>query len=119
MKLFILLIFVSIINFFNSLNAQELRLNEVHNLNSKVFFMRHALAPGNGDPENFKLDDCSTQRNLSNDGIYQARKISNEFKKKKMIKIKIYQIKINRIKNDINKKYWLQNINIMQLVKLC
>ena len=47
MKLFILLIFVSIVNFFNSLNAKELRLNKIHNLNSKVFFMRHALAPGN------------------------------------------------------------------------
>ena len=90
MKLFILLIFVSIINFFNSLNAQELRLNEIHNLNSKVFFMRHALAPGNGDPENFKLDDCSTQRNLSNDGIYQARKISNEFKKYNIKFTKVY-----------------------------
>ena len=90
MKLFILLIFVSIINFFNSLNAQELRLNEIHNLNSKVFFMRHALAPGNGDPENFKLDDCSTQRNLSNDGIYQARKISNEFKKYDIKFTKVY-----------------------------
>ena len=90
MKLFILLIFVSIVNFFNSLNAKELRLNEIHNLNSKVFFMRHALAPGNGDPENFKLDDCSTQRNLSNDGIYQARKISNEFKKYDIKFTKVY-----------------------------
>ena len=90
MKLFILLIFVSIVNFFNSLNANELRLNEINNVNSKVFFMRHALAPGNGDPENFKLDDCSTHRNLSNDGIYQARKISNEFKKYDIKFTKVY-----------------------------
>ena len=90
MKLFILLIFVSIVNFFNPLIAKELRLTEIRNLNSKVFFMRHALAPGNGDPENFKLDDCSTQRNLSNDGIYQARKISNEFKKYDIKFTKVY-----------------------------
>ena len=54
--------------------------DEIKNLNSKVFFMRHALAPGNGDPENFKLDDCSTQRNLSNEGINQASEIAKEFK---------------------------------------
>jgi len=28
-----------------------------------VLLMRHALAPGVGDPENFKVGDCSTQRN--------------------------------------------------------
>ena len=27
---------------------------------SKIIFIRHALAPGNGDPKNFKIDDCST-----------------------------------------------------------
>ena len=36
--------------------------------------MRHAIAPGNGDPENFKLTDCSTQRNLSDQGREQARR---------------------------------------------
>ena len=34
--------------------------------------MRHALAPGSGEPENFDLFDCATQRNLSADGIRQA-----------------------------------------------
>ena len=90
MKLFILLIFVSIVNFFNSLNAKELRLNEIHNLNSKVFFMRHALAPGNGDPGNFKLYDCSTQRNLSKEGINQASKIAKELKKYDVKFTKVY-----------------------------
>ena len=90
MRLFVLLIFIPIVTSFNSLNAKELRLHEINNLNSKVFFMRHALAPGNGDPENFKLNDCSTQRNLSNDGIYQARKISNEFKKYSVKFTKVY-----------------------------
>ena len=36
--------------------------------------MRHAIAPGTGDPENFKIGDCSTQRNLSDGGRQQARK---------------------------------------------
>jgi phosphohistidine phosphatase SixA len=38
-----------------------------------VVLMRHASAPGTGDPENFRLDDCSTQRNLSEQGRRQAR----------------------------------------------
>ena len=35
--------------------------------------MRHALAPGVGDPSNFDLRDCSTQRNLDDRGRAQAR----------------------------------------------
>ena len=41
----------------------------------KVIFIRHAIAPGNGDPINFDLFDCSTQRNLNKDGILQSKKI--------------------------------------------
>ncbi|WP_336081056.1 histidine phosphatase family protein [Thalassospira sp. CH_XMU1448-2] len=36
--------------------------------------MRHAIAPGTGDPANFTLDDCSTQRNLDDLGRNQARR---------------------------------------------
>lgn len=38
----------------------------------RVAIMRHALAPGTGDPSNFRLGDCSTQRNLSDRGRRQA-----------------------------------------------
>jgi phosphohistidine phosphatase SixA len=34
--------------------------------------IRHALAPGSGDPENFQIGDCSTQRNLDARGRAQA-----------------------------------------------
>ncbi|MEL6765955.1 MAG: histidine phosphatase family protein [Pseudomonadota bacterium] len=37
--------------------------------------MRHALAPGTGDPARFVVDDCSTQRNLDARGRDQAREI--------------------------------------------
>lgn len=40
-----------------------------------VALMRHALAPGTGDPSGFRLDDCSTQRTLSDRGRDQARRI--------------------------------------------
>jgi phosphohistidine phosphatase SixA len=40
-----------------------------------TILLRHAIAPGAGDPANFKLDDCSTQRNLSDQGRQQAQRI--------------------------------------------
>ena len=47
----------------------------------KLIFIRHAYAPGNGDPDNFNLDDCFTQRNLSDDGRKQAQIIGEFFTK--------------------------------------
>jgi phosphohistidine phosphatase SixA len=55
----------------------------------KIIFIRHALAPGNGDPDNFNLDDCYTQRNLSDIGKFQAKKIGKFFKQN--------QIKIDEV----------------------
>ena len=45
-----------------------------------VAIMRHALAPGGGDPANFALGDCSTQRNLNDAGREQARRIGRAFR---------------------------------------
>jgi hypothetical protein len=45
-----------------------------------VIAFRHALAPGSFDPPDFKLGDCSTQRNLSEPGRAQARLIGDWFK---------------------------------------
>lgn len=44
-------------------------------LDGDVVLYRHALAPGGGDPPGFRVEDCSTQRNLSNEGRTQARQI--------------------------------------------
>jgi broad specificity phosphatase PhoE len=40
-----------------------------------VIALRHARAPGTGDPAGFVLGDCSTQRNLDDSGRAQARAI--------------------------------------------
>tara|TARA_B100001057_G_scaffold276757_1_gene277073 strand:+ start:43 stop:600 length:558 start_codon:yes stop_codon:yes gene_type:complete len=50
----------------------------------KLIFIRHAYAPGSGDPSNFNLNDCSTQRNLSEEGRKQAEYIGNFFRDKKI-----------------------------------
>ena len=46
---------------------------------NKLIFIRHAYAPGGGDPDNFDINDCNTQRNLSESGRQQAKNISNFF----------------------------------------
>ena len=50
----------------------------------KLIFIRHAYAPGSGDPDNFNLNDCSTQRNLSKEGQRQAEYIGEFFKNNKV-----------------------------------
>ena len=44
-----------------------------------VAAFRHALAPGTFDPPQFRLDDCSTQRNLNDEGRAQARRLGQWF----------------------------------------
>ena len=81
MKKLIFLIFL--ILFSTNSNSQENLINSLKE-GGKLIFIRHALAPGSGDPDNFKLNDCSTQRNLSQEGIEQSKKIGFFFKKNKI-----------------------------------
>ena len=53
-------------------------------ISANVIFLRHALAPGFGDPNNFVKQDCDTQRNLNNEGRLQARLIGHYLKASKI-----------------------------------
>lgn len=57
---------------------------------TKVLLIRHALAPGGNDPSHFKLGDCSTQRNLSAQGVNQAKSIGQQLKKLGFVPDKIW-----------------------------
>ncbi|MDB2619985.1 histidine phosphatase family protein [Litoricolaceae bacterium] len=59
---------------------REISLEEALNTTGTVIMIRHALAPGFGDPSNFRVDDCSTQRNLDKRGRQQSRAIGQEFR---------------------------------------
>ena len=84
---FLIIIFISLTT---SIKA-DLNKNLLDQLKDggKLIFIRHAHAPGNGDPNNFNLNDCSTQRNLSKDGRKQAKYIGEFFRNN--------QIKIDKI----------------------
>jgi len=60
-----------------SASAEDRLTKAVDAVNADVF-MRHALAPGFGDPAKFALDDCNTQRNLDGVGRQQAVAIGAE-----------------------------------------
>ncbi|MET0963104.1 MAG: histidine phosphatase family protein [Noviherbaspirillum sp.] len=55
-----------------------------------VALMRHAQAPGVGDPAGFRLGDCATQRNLSAQGRRQARETGALFRSKGIARATVY-----------------------------
>ena len=74
----ILIIFISLTNEIKA-DKKNLILDNLKK-GGNIIFIRHAYAPGNGDPENFDINDCNTQRNLNNEGRVQSKKIGNFFK---------------------------------------
>ena len=60
------------------------------NKGEKLIFIRHAYAPGGGDPDDFDIKDCSTQRNLNVNGKIQSKKIGNFFKKNDILIENVY-----------------------------
>lgn len=51
----------------------------------QVVLIRHTVTtPGAGDPPNMKLDDCSTQRNLTDEGRRHAERIGAEWRKRRI-----------------------------------
>ena len=79
-KIFIFFVFII---FSTPINSQE-KLVDLLKDGNKLVFIRHSYAPGNGDPTNFKLNDCSTQRNLNYEGVIQSKKIGLLFYKNKI-----------------------------------
>jgi len=56
-------------------DGRDILKDAIKEVDANVVFLRHAMAPGFGDPDNFSLLDCSTQRNLNENGRKQARAI--------------------------------------------
>jgi phosphohistidine phosphatase SixA len=52
--------------------------------------VRHALAPGTGDPEGFTIGKCDTQRNLSEKGRAQAKRIGQRFREHGIKQAQVY-----------------------------
>ncbi|BDU53519.1 hypothetical protein LINBF2_17540 [Limnohabitans sp. INBF002] len=64
-----------------SLCSHASDLSEKLQSSDYVLLIRHTRAPGVGDPSNYKLDDCKTQRNLSAEGRQHAAAIGDWLRK--------------------------------------
>ncbi len=60
------------------------------NAGGHILMIRHALAPGMGDPADFRIGDCSTQRNLDERGRQQARAIGNWLRSNGITSARVY-----------------------------
>ena len=85
---FLLIIFITI-NYPIKADSNQNLINELQQ-GGKLIFIRHAYAPGGGDPNNFEINDCNTQRNLSDSGREQANKIGFFFQKNNILIDKVY-----------------------------
>ena len=83
MKTIYLILILGLFTFKNNVYASDKILDSLKE-GKKIIFIRHALAPGNGDPDNFNINDCTTQRNLNKNGIIQSKKIGLFFEKNKI-----------------------------------
>ena len=85
---FLLIIFITI----NSPVKADLNQNLINELKQggKLIFIRHAYAPGGGDPVNFDISKCNTQRNLNDSGRKQADKIGSLFRVNNISVHKVY-----------------------------
>lgn len=61
-------------------NTAHPLISAMQEIDANVVFMRHALAPGVGDPANFQIGNCSTQRNLDGAGRAQAVAIGHQMR---------------------------------------
>lgn len=79
-----ILILCSLLIFSSSLlareNTQQDKIWQALGSGNHFAIIRHALAPGMGDPANFTLGQRETQRNLSEEGRQQARYIGKLFR---------------------------------------
>ena len=78
----LIVIFISLASSVKADSTKNL-INELHN-GGKIIFIRHAYAPGSGDPENFDKNDCSTQRNLNYQGMKQSKNLGKFFANNKI-----------------------------------
>jgi len=85
MKLITIIIFL-LISFNLPLKVNSSNdIQKAFNGNGKLIFIRHAYAPGGGDPDNFDISNCTTQRNLNTKGIEQSINIGKFFLKNDIV----------------------------------
>ena len=97
-KSIILLCFLCISSFSLAFADEQKTIKDLKE-GGKIILIRHSEAPGTGDPKNFNLNDCKTQRNLSKEGLEQAKRIGEFFRKNNIPFEKVYSSEYCRCKD--------------------
>jgi broad specificity phosphatase PhoE len=97
---------LTLVSFFSVL-ANDTKIIEELKEGGKLILIRHSEAPGTGDPVNFNINDCKTQRNLSSNGIEQAKRMGEFFTKNNISFKKVYSSEYCRCKDTA--KYAFKN----------
>ena len=70
--------------------SDQAEMTERMKADRHILMIRHAHAPSTGDPANFRIGDCSTQRNLDDRGRKQARAIGDWLRSKSITSARVY-----------------------------
>ena len=79
----ILILLISFNTSFKVISANDFK--SILKDGGKLIFIRHAYAPGGGDPDGFEISNCASQRNLNMEGIEQSKRIGRLFKDNKIM----------------------------------
>ncbi|MFQ3198475.1 MAG: broad specificity phosphatase PhoE [Paraglaciecola sp.] len=106
---YLLLVFVmssaSVQNAFATTNVDPI-MDKLREIDANVLLIRHAIAPGVGDPDNFVIDQCNTQRNLDGVGRSQAIALGQKLKRLNIVVDKVYS------------SYWCRCLETAKLLQL-
>lgn len=81
-------------------------INKINEIGANVLLMRHAIAPGFGDPDNFVINQCNTQRNLDVVGRDQSVSLGQRLRQSNIVVDKVYS------------SYWCRCLETAKLLKL-
>ena len=84
MKFINFIIFLLLSSIISTKSNSTENIKDLLKENGKLILIRHAYAPGTGDPDNFDILDCSTQRNLNEVGIRDSKELGAFFFKNKI-----------------------------------
>jgi phosphohistidine phosphatase SixA len=81
-------------------------MEQIAEIDANVLLMRHAIAPGFGDPNNFIINQCKTQRNLDAVGQNQAAALGQKLRQASISVDKVYS------------SYWCRCLETAKLLQI-
>jgi broad specificity phosphatase PhoE len=103
--LVLVILSASVQNAFATTNVDSI-MDKLRKIDANVLLMRHAIAPGFGDPTNFVINQCITQRNLDVVGRSQAISLGQKLKQSAIVIDKVYS------------SYWCRCLETAKLLQL-